>query len=118
LARDVNRQGRECATVIPMDATAMTNALRDTDILINTTSIGMHPQDQQSPIANRLIQSHLVVCDIVYNPPLTPLLKMAQEKGCRIVRGIGMLVYQGAASFQLWTGRAAPVDIMRRAIRP
>jgi shikimate dehydrogenase len=118
LSRDVNHQGRECATAIPMDAVTMTNALRDTDILINTTSIGMHPQDQQSPIAKRLIQSHLVVCDIVYNPPLTPLLKMAQEKGCRIVRGIGMLLYQGAASFQLWTGRAAPVDIMRRAIRP
>ena len=118
LSRDVNQQGRECATAIPMDAVTMTNALRDTDILINTTSIGMHPQDQQSPIANHLIQSHLVVCDIVYNPPLTHLLKMAQEKGCRIVRGIGMLLYQGAASFQLWTGRDAPVDIMRRAIRP
>ena len=99
-------------------AATMVNALQDTDILINTTSVGMHPQDQQNPIANRLIQSHLVVCDIVYNPPLTSLLKMAQEKGCRIVRGIGMLLYQGAASFQLWTGRAAPVDIMRRAIRP
>lgn len=118
LTRDVNQQSRECATAIPMDAATMTNTLRDTDILINTTSVGMHPQEKQSPIADHLIQGHLVVCDIVYNPPLTHLLKMAQEKGCRIVRGIGMLVYQGAASFRLWTGRDAPVDIMRDAIHP
>ncbi|MEE4113437.1 MAG: shikimate dehydrogenase [Desulfobacteraceae bacterium] len=117
LSRDVNRQGRECATAIPLDAATLANALQDADILINTTSVGMHPQEQQSPIPDHLIQRHLVVCDIVYNPPLTHLLKMAQEKGCRIVRGIGMLVHQGAASFRLWTGRDAPVDIMRKAIR-
>jgi shikimate dehydrogenase len=118
LSRDVNRQGRKCATAIPLDTATMVNALQDTDILINTTSVGMHPQDQRSPIGDHLIQSHLVVCDIVYNPPLTHLLRIAQEKGCRVVRGMGMLVYQGAASFRLWTGRDAPVDIMRDAIRP
>lgn len=118
LAREVNQQGRDCCQAIPMHSAPLETALRDTDILINTTSVGMHPDAQQMPIAEGLVHEGLVVCDIVYNPRQTSLLKLARQKGCRTVEGIGMLVYQGAAAFRLWTGREAPVDAMFAAVRP
>ena len=118
LAQDVNQQGRDCCTAIPMAEGPLQDILGDTDILINTTSVGMHPHEKQSPIDASLLHDHLVVYDLVYNPLRTKLLKAAQEKGCRIVEGIGMLVYQGAAAFELWTEREAPVEVMFDAIRP
>ena len=118
LSLDVNRQGRDCCTAIPMLAGPMEAVLGDTDILVNTTSVGMHPQKELIPIKETMIHDHLVVCDIVYNPRRTQFLKVAQQKGCRIVEGLGMLVYQGAASFQLWTGQEAPISTMFDAIQP
>jgi len=118
LALAVNQQGRDCCTAIPLQIGPMEDVLRDSDILVNTTSVGMHPHEEQSPINETLIHDHLVVCDIVYNPPRTQLLKVAQQKGCWIVEGLGMLVYQGAAAFKLWTEREAPVEIMFDAVRP
>jgi shikimate dehydrogenase len=59
-----------------------------------------------------VIPDNVLVYDVVYNPWPTPLLRLAQEAGANILGGLAMLVYQGAASFELWTGREAPVDIM------
>ena len=59
-----------------------------------------------------VIPRSILVYDLVYNPWLTPLLRLAQKAGANILGGLPMLVYQGAASFELWTGREAPVDIM------
>ena len=59
-----------------------------------------------------VIPKGVLVYDVVYNPWLTPLLRLAQKAGANILGGLPMLVYQGAASFKLWTGREAPVDIM------
>jgi shikimate dehydrogenase len=112
LADDVNRQGRTCCEALALQKTPLAAALRSTDILVNTTSVGMHPDSGGSPIDSALLPEHLVVCDIVYNPRRTLLLETARQKGCRIVEGLGMLVYQGAASFRLWTGRSAPIGAM------
>jgi shikimate 5-dehydrogenase len=59
-----------------------------------------------------VIPKNVLVYDLVYNPWLTPLLRLAKKAGANILGGLPMLVYQGAASFKLWTGREAPVDIM------
>ena len=59
-----------------------------------------------------VIPRGVLVYDLVYNPWLTPLLELAQKAGADILGGLPMLVYQGAASFKLWTGREAPIDIM------
>ena len=59
-----------------------------------------------------VIHKGILVYDLVYNPWPTPLLRLAQEAGANTLGGLPMLVYQGAASFKLWTGRKAPVDIM------
>jgi len=54
--------------------------------------------------------------DIIYNPAKTKLLKTALGKGCKIINGLGMFIYQGAEQFKLWTGQEAPVEVMRRVV--
>jgi shikimate dehydrogenase len=85
------------------------------DVLINATSVGMNPDADQSIVAPQLLQSDLTVMDIVYNPVETRLAKDAKAAGANLVSGVEMLIYQGAASFELWTGHAAPVEVMRKA---
>jgi shikimate dehydrogenase len=83
-------------------------------LIINCTTMGMKhsSQEGQSPLSLEVIPRGVLVCDLVYNPWPTPLLELAQKAGADILGGLPMLVYQGAASFKLWTGREAPVDIM------
>jgi shikimate dehydrogenase len=83
-------------------------------LIVNCTTIGMKhsPQEGQSPLNLEVIPKNVLVYDVVYNPWLTPLLKLARKAGANILGGLPMLVYQGAASFKLWTEKEAPVDIM------
>jgi len=84
------------------------------DLIVHCTPIGMKhsPQEGQSPLNLEVIPENVLVYDLVYNPWPTPLLHLAQKAGANILGGLPMLVYQGAASFKLWTGKEAPVDIM------
>jgi shikimate dehydrogenase len=86
------------------------------DILINATSVGMWHQVSQSIIPQRLLHNKLTVFDIVYNPKETRLLIEAREKGCAIVYGYKMLLYQAARQFELFTGRQAPLKVMESAL--
>jgi shikimate dehydrogenase len=85
------------------------------DIVVNATSIGMLPDVNETPVPAGLLRKGLTVVDIIYNPLKTRLLREAEEKGCRVIGGLEMLVRQGAASFELWTGLQAPVEVMRKA---
>ena len=92
--------------------------LDDADILINTTPVGMHPNVDDTPIASaEEMHENLVVFDAVYNPNETGLLKEAIKAGAKPVYGIKMLLYQGAESFEIWTGKKAPIDVMEDALR-
>ena len=71
-------------------------------IIINATSVGMSPNIDESPLPAECLHSDQVVCDIVYTPPRTKLLQMAEAKGCKVVTGEGMLVHQGLESFKKW----------------
>ncbi len=104
LAGEINKNIRRCAEVVEQTAQNQAEALQDCHVLINTTSLGMHPNDKVLPIDKSLLQPHLIVADIVYNPLHTELLRAADAAGCPIVPGLGMLIYQGAAAFSLWTG--------------
>lgn len=86
------------------------------DLLVNATPIGMKETD---PILvnEKFIHPDLLVYDLIYNPSQTKLLKLAEGKGAKISNGLGMLLYQGIAAFEIWTGQKAPVEIMRRALR-
>lgn len=86
------------------------------DILINTSSLGMHPDIESTPVPGKCLNPEMVVMDIVYNPLETLLLKSAREKGCAIVDGLTMFVYQAAFQFELWTGKPAPVGVMKKSV--
>ena len=89
----------------------------DVEIILNATSSGLKPEDPL-PIdlgAYPLSRADAVY-DMIYRPAETPLLRQALESGCRTANGLGMLLYQGAAAFELWTHRPAPIDVMRAAL--
>ena len=88
-----------------------------TDLIVNCTSLGMHqgPDEDASPLLAHRIPVSALVYDLVYNPMLTPLLREANTAGAPTLGGISMLVYQGAASFELWLDRPAPVSVMMDA---
>jgi shikimate dehydrogenase len=86
------------------------------DLIVNTTSVGMTPHHDQTPLPLTSEFDARVVYDLVYNPRNTVLLREAQALGAQTIDGLAMLVYQGAEAFKLWTGLAAPIDVMRAAI--
>jgi len=90
--------------------------LETTDILVNATSVGMHPNVNISPVPSNLLTRDLCVMDIVYNPQETKLALDAKSVGAKVVSGIEMLIYQGAIAFEIWTNCPAPVGIMRDAV--
>jgi shikimate dehydrogenase len=90
--------------------------LQDSDILINATAIGMKPKPDESPVAPKLLRKNLAVMDIVYNPLETKMVKDAKAAGATVISGVEMLIHQGAASFEIWTGKSAPVEVMRQAV--
>jgi shikimate dehydrogenase len=94
-------------------------ALGECDLLVNCTSVGMKDGsgEGKSPLGIGLIPKRALVYDVVYNPLETPLLAAARKAGARTLGGLPMLVYQGAASFELWTGKSAPIDLMMRVAK-
>lgn len=94
-------------------------ALQKADIIINATPIGLGPQDPElvpEEWIPRAGAKKIFFMDLIYNPAVTPFLKIARKKGHRTLNGLGMLLYQGARALELWTGRKAPVSVMRRAL--
>jgi shikimate dehydrogenase len=98
-----------------LSPSAVQKNLQDADLLVNATSVGMHPNVNQSLVAPQWLKSNLAVMDIVYNPVETKLARDAKAAGAKVISGVEMLIYQGAASFKIWTGRSAPIEVMRRA---
>jgi len=91
--------------------------LQNTDIIINTTPVGMFPNVIDLPINPSHIHSKHIVSDIVYNPYETQLLKEARRKGAKIHNGLGMFVHQGSIAFKKWTGYNPPIDEMYQYIK-
>ncbi len=88
-----------------------------TDILVNATSIGLYPDVAAKPALDyERITANMTVCDVIPNPPRTPFLRKAEAQGARTLDGLGMLVYQGAIAFKMWTGQDPPIDVMRQAL--
>ena len=118
LAEEIAAQGVETRAVGLSDP-EYASMCGQADLLINSTSVGMlhGPAEDASPVPESAMGSGTVVYDMVYNPPDTPLLKAAENAGARVVGGLPMLVYQGAAAWSRWTGREAPAEVMFRAAR-
>lgn len=97
------------------DKNILKKKIEESDLLINATSVGM--KENISLIEDKnFFRKDLTVCDIIYNPSKTKLLQIAEKEGCKIINGIGMLLYQGALSFELWTDKKMPVDYIKEII--
>ena len=99
-------------TLLP---TVLKEELETADILVNATSVGMHPNVNISPVLSSLLRRDLCVMDIIYNPLETRLITDAKSVGAKVVSGLEMLIYQGAVAFEIWTNCPAPVEVMRTA---
>lgn len=89
--------------------------IEESYLLINATNVGM--KENISLIEDKsFFRKDLIVSDIIYSPKKTKLLQIAEKEGCKIVNGIGMLLYQGALSFELWTNKKMPVDYIKKII--
>jgi len=89
----------------------------DADVLINATSLGMAPQNGDSPLPKEVLPPGMTVMDIVYQPLQTKLLREAEERGCQTIDGLSMLARQGAAQLQIWTGRSPEVEQIKEDLR-
>lgn len=97
------------------DKNILKRKIEESDLLINATSVGM--KEDFSLIEDKsFFRKDLIVSDIIYNPSKTKLLQIAEKEGCKIINGIGMLLYQGALSFELWTNKKMPVDYIKEII--
>ncbi len=113
LARDIKNKLEFSSRVVNFSELELTS----TDILINTTPVGMHPHEDQKPlVTSEMMHPELVVNDIIYNPLRTGFLKEAEEAGAKTVNGTKMLVYQGVEAFRIWTGVNPPVEVFTEAL--
>ncbi len=88
----------------------------EADIVINTTSLGMHPDVDQTPLPTEALRPAMTVFDTVYNPIETRLLREASQAGCKTINGVSMLVNQAVIQFETWTGQPAPRERMRQVL--
>jgi len=85
------------------------------DTVINTTSLGMYPNVHDTPVEKALLKDVLVF-DMVYNPLKTRLIREAEQNGCTTITGLEMFINQAALQFDLWTGKKAPLDVMKKVV--
>jgi len=114
LARKISRVFGKEVRALELTEANLKTALNKAELLANATSVGMSPNTDLTPVPAGLLRPGLVVFDIVYNPIRTKLTKEASRAGCETVMGLDMLVWQGALAFEMWTGKKAPVDLMKK----
>jgi shikimate dehydrogenase len=117
LAKHINSKIRGLrARTIPAVTDIINEVIPFADIIVHATPIGMKPADPL-PFDTSCLHKGQIVYDLIYNPPQTKLLRTARKKGCRTFNGLGMLLHQGCKAFEIWTGVAAPVAVMDKALK-
>ncbi len=117
LAKDMEKLTGKTIDVGGMDADGQDRAFSEAGLVVNATSLGMVPNIKDSPLmSERAVHSNLVLYDTVFNPLETRLMGQFREVGAQAFGGLDMLVFQGARSFQIWTGIEPPVDVMKQAV--
>ncbi|MEM2872690.1 MAG: shikimate dehydrogenase [Nitrososphaerales archaeon] len=116
MAEDLGKKLKMNYNLEELSMNSLKKAINSVDILMNATPIGTYPNLDESIVPQELIKKDMVVFDAVYNPKKTKLIRDAEKMGAKVIPGYEMFVGQGAASFKLWTGIDAPIDIMRRAV--
>ena len=117
ISEKTSSKGKALAKEVRGKFVSLSNAIRtDPDIIINATPVGMKPNINSSVIPKEFLERQMVVFDIVYNPIETKLLKDAKKVGCRTINGIEMLLEQAYKSFEVFTGKKAPRNEIRKAV--
>jgi shikimate dehydrogenase len=116
LARDLHSKTALRVDRGVLDHTTLKRIVPISDVLIHCTPVGMSPKTDATCVPAALLRTSLTVMDIVYNPRETKLLGEAKRQGCRTISGLEMFLYQAVAQFELWTGKPAPVDVMRAVL--
>ena len=114
LADQLASQFKRNIEIYAWNETNMEKTIPKVKLIVNTTSIGMSPKSQETPLPSRFLKPETLVYDIVYNPIQTRLLKEAGMNGAVTISGIDMLAWQGALAFEKWTGQKAPLEIMKK----
>jgi len=114
LVSDINTRIRKCARFVPFEGAPLDELIAGCHVLVNASGVGMYPHTERSPVKKEHLYGNLFVVDITYNPVKTRLLLDAEEAGCRIMNGVGMVINQGIKGFALMTGKPEPAGIMRR----
>ncbi|MBU0999786.1 shikimate dehydrogenase [Patescibacteria group bacterium] len=110
------KKGEKLAKEFGGEALSLQNLekIKDADIIFNATPLGMHPNENKTPIPKELIRKNQIVFDAVYTPSETKLLRDAKSAGAQIISGTEMFIEQGATQFKLFTGKVVPVDVMKK----
>jgi len=112
LVNDINKNTLCKATLYDFNSSAiLKKEIQSSQILTNATSVGMHPNEEDSLIDDiSIFHKDLIVSDIIYNPKETKIMKLAKQAGCQTFNGLYMLLFQGAEAFRLWTGIDMPIE--------
>lgn len=113
LVSDINEKFAPIAEFVP---SGDFSKLAACDVVLNASGIGMGSTKGQSLLPKEYIKPSQFYFDACYNPAKTQFLLDAEEKGCQILNGLGMSLYQGAAQIELWTDKKAPVEVMRQEL--
>jgi shikimate dehydrogenase len=121
IEKQITQINKETSCIVTLnelsDKTALKVSIADSAILVNGSSVGMAPNTAECLIPDTsYFHPELIVSDVIYNPQKTKLLAMAESAGLSTFNGMYMLLYQGAAGFQLWTGQEMPVDFVKRTL--
>jgi shikimate dehydrogenase len=116
LASDVREKGQCEVVAEDLNPDSIRVALAKADIVLHCSPVGMHPQEEDSLVDPRCLRSDMAVFDAVYNPRRTRLIQDAEQAGCRTILGLEMFLGQAFVQFELWTGKQAPRDVMRRVV--
>lgn len=96
------------------DEESFKKSVESSYMLTNGTSLGLAPNVDRCPVSDfSVFREGLIVSDVIYNPAKTKLLKLAEERGCKVFNGMYMLLYQGAEAFKIWTGKDMPVSLIK-----
>lgn len=99
------------------DLDKLKEEIADSYLFANATGMGMKPLEGQTYIPDKsFFRPDLIVTDVVYSPRETAMLKMAKEVGCKTMNGMGMMLFQGAAAFEMWTGKEMPIEHMKEVL--
>ncbi|TDF96784.1 shikimate dehydrogenase [Paenibacillus piri] len=115
-ADELARNMSEFTSASGLGLDEIAGVIGEVSLIVNNTSLGMHPNEDGVPMDTSLIGDRLVVSDLVYNPIITRFLRESEARGAKIHSGLGMFIYQGAYAFEYWTGVPAPIAAMRQVV--